>query len=503
MTLPFRISLSIYYIYYVSEFPQVWLELVVFFLHKKGSREDPNNYRSIAVENPIYKVFSTLLNDRLTFYTESQGLLPEFQFGFVKGRNTLGAVSLLKEIVARRLEMKQRTYAAFIDFRKAFDTVDRCKLLCKLQQLGVPVAFCSLLHYILQNIKVYLKSGNTFSEPFKTTTGVLQGDVLSPTLFNLFTSDLPDHLDHEGVSLDSVGVKCIMYADDLCLIAKDGKDLQLALNSLEKFCDSNNLVVNTMKSKLVIFHKGRLPKENIYYKQSLLERVNEFSYLGITLSSQLSFSSHLQTLVMKANTRIGILYSRLELQKMPVEVLRKVFACYVLPVFEYGLVLWITGKFSSSAEQSVNVVFSKFWKRYLNLPQSTNNAMVYFLTETMPLMSILREISKHRTGSIYLPCCLNGVQLTFYKNLTAFDDEETDYSLSNVPSYFWRSRTIWKLPASQRYRKKLCREVCDSNHHESCQTTTFHSMFSNTCICKYCSCQLHPYHISYDFCQVF
>ena len=110
-------------------FPHLWLELVMFFIHKKGSREEPNNYRSIAIENPIYKVFSAILNNRLVKYAESHELLPKFQFGFVRGRNTLGAVALLKEIIDRRLQNKQRTYVAFIDFKKAFDSVDRSKLM--------------------------------------------------------------------------------------------------------------------------------------------------------------------------------------------------------------------------------------------------------------------------------------------------------------------------------------------------------------------------------------
>ena len=249
-------------------------------------------------------------------------------------------------------------------------------------------------------------------------------------------------------------------ADDLCLIANNAKDLQLALNSLEKYCDSNNLVVNINKSKLVVFHKGRLPREEIYYKQSVLERVNEFTYLGITLSSQMSYSSHLQNLVMKANTRIGLLYSRLELQKMPVEVLKKIFGCYILPVFQYGLVLWLTGTFSSTAEQLVNSMFTKFWKRYLNLSQSTNNAQVYFLTNTIPLMEILKKISQQGTGSI---CVYHLAWMEFSCHsstdfLQLILMKISLFGAISQPTYFWRSREIWKLPVKLENTGKSCAE---------------------------------------------
>ena len=341
-----------------------------------------------------------------------------------------------------------------------------------------------------------------FTKFFKTTTGVLQGDILSPTLFNLFLSDLPECLSHNGVNLDQLNVKYIMYADDLCLIAQDSKDLQVALNCLEQYCDMNKLVVNTTKSKLLIFHKGRLPKSENVYKNRVLERVNEFSYLGITLSSQMSFSSHLQNLVMKANSRIGLLFAKLDLQEMPIEVLKKVFVCYILPVFEYGLVIWISGGFSSSSEQTVNATFTKFWKRYLNLPLHSNNAIVYYLTDTIPLMSILRMISLQRTGALYLPDCMEGIQLRFLNNLTGADNTMgPDFILKDIPTYFWRSRALQKIPARRKFRRKLCREVCDTDHYELCKTAEFHNGFTPSCICKLCNNLLHPYHIAYTFCE--
>ena len=367
------------------------------------------------------------------------------------------------------------------------------------------MTFCILLHHILQNMKIYLKSGDTFSKALKTTTGVLQGDVLSPSLFNIFTSDLPSQLNHEGIYLDSLRLNYIMYADDLCLIANNAADLQLALVNLETYCDSNNLTVNIKKSKLVIFHKGRLPKCEILYKQEVLERVNEFTYLGITLSSQMSFTSHMQTTVLKANSRIGLLYSKLDLQKMPIEVVMKVFACYVLPLFEYGLPIWISGKFSSSAEQLVNSTFTKFLKRYMNVPKFTHNALVYFLTNTQPLMALLKELSHRRTNSIYLPNCMEGIQLSFFNNLASncevSGEKENGNFWSSIPSHFLRSRSILRLPSNQKFRRMICREDCDSEHHVHCQTLTVHNSFSPDCVCKYCGDNLHAYHITYKVCD--
>ena len=255
----------------------------------------------------------------------------------------------------------------------------------------------------------------------------------------------------------------------------------------------HNFVVNRIKQT----------KCEIFYKQKELERVNDFTYLGIVLTSQLSFSSHLQTLVMKANSRVGLLYSRLDLQKMPIEVIMKVFICYILPIFEYGLLVWITGNFSDSSKQLVNATFTKFLKRYLNLPYCTNNSFVYFITQSLPLISLLEIISHKRIGTVRVPSCMHGVQLTFLNNLPPVEDISMESVWKNIPSFYWRSRAIWKLPSHSKFRRMLCREVCDTSHHEHCLTKCFHSYSKLDCKCIYCGDHLHAYHIAYGFCTAF
>ena len=245
-----------------------------------------------------------------------------------------------------------------------------------------------------------------------------------------------------------------------------------------------------------------MPKYNIHYKGESLQRVNEYTYLGVTLSSQMSFSSHLRSVVTKANARIVLLYARLDLQKMPLEVLLKVFQCYILPIFEYGLVLWITGNFSTATEELVNATFTKFLKRYLKLPLYTQNALIHQLSDTVPLMSYLRMRCINATKALCFPDCMNGIKLTLFDKLPEANDKIGEDNWKLVPSFFWRSRAIHKIPSDQKFRKKLCREVCETDHFEHCKTTSFHSVFSSECICKYCNNHLHAYHVTYSFCKL-
>lgn len=462
-------------------FPAVWLNSTLFFLFKRGNRSDPNNYRSIRVQDPFLKIFSSVLNERLVRFVESRALLPRLQFGFTKGKGTVGAIALLQEIMSRRLTNKKRTYVAFIDFSKAFDLVNRIKLMEKLHRLGIPQSFSRLIFNILQNTKLFLRSGDRLSPGFYSYNGVPQGDPCSPVLFNLFLHDLPDHLHHVGVSIDGISIPVIMYADDVCLIGESKEDLQKALDDLEIYCGKNHLQVNAPKTKILVSHKGRLPECVFHLNGRALERVNEFNYLGFTLSSQLVSSGHLHRLNTKARARIGFLFSCLNLKHLPFSLVVRVFQVYILPIYEYALPVWITSSVSQNAWGATNSVFSKYLKRYLGLPYSSNNAILYFLTGSCPIKVWLEGITAKRLAALQFGNDFSGLRLSLFDRLP---NHHPDFDLlPSIPSYFWRSRTIPNIPINPTRRRNIFKEALDSDHRLACSKKEFHLYTTEACRC--------------------
>ena len=172
-------------------------------------------------------------------------------------------------------------------------------------------------------------------------------------------------------------------------------------------------------------------------------------------------------------------------------------------MFEYGLILWISGNFAASTSQAVNATFSKYLKRYLSLPLCTMNSLVYFITDTLPLLTTLKHLSHKRVNQLYLPECMSGIQITWFNNLPKVDELSNENMLADIPSFFWRSRAIWRLPSNHKFRRKLCREVCDTDHYEHCKNKEFHAGFLPTCECIYCNENLHAYHVTYGLCESF
>ena len=211
-------------------------------------------------------------------------MLPKYQFGFRKQRSTTAAACLLYELGRHCLNNRKRLYACFFDFKKAFDLVDRTLLFTKLQILGIPTSLCSLLYFILKNLKLHVRNDSTVSEPFNTLNGVPQGDALSPLLFSLFTADLPDRLVHKAPKLNNVDIPYILFADDLVLLAESRNELQDAIDQVSEYCQEFNITINAAKTKYMVFHMGRLPllDKSVTLASNTLENCTSFSYLGLT-----------------------------------------------------------------------------------------------------------------------------------------------------------------------------------------------------------------------------
>ena len=446
-----------------QEFPLTWLESVLFFLHKKGNKSLPSNYRTISIENPFLKIFMLLLNSRLSLFAESEDLIPDSQYGFRSNRNCISAASLFYELCSSRLQNKSRTYCAFIDFSKAFDKISRRLLFKKLQLLGFPLKICTLLFNLLTNLKFRVKQGSLLSSPFESSIGTPQGDPISPLLFSLYIADLPDNLPKPSVSLSNIPISCLLYADDTCILADDSKNLQLSLDALSDYCRRNKLMINVTKSKILVIHKGRLPKADFYLNGEIMERVNEFCYLGVVFTSQLSFSKHIAHIRSKAAGRVALLFIQLPLKSLSLDILIQVFNCFVLPIFLYGCHLWLTS-YSTAAESSLNAVFSKFLKRYLCLPFFARNDLVYFVCNAIPLINKLKYFAVNNPIKCSFPSSLNGLRLSFLNSYTYSDyiqSTPSDFPLSCPPqlSLIPSLRRNFLLPLFQPYFPEFTRTV--------------------------------------------
>ena len=232
--------------------PQAWLDSTIQPIYEgKGNKHDPNNYRGITLQSCIAKAFAKIINIRLGDYLERKNLLHDEQNGLRKNRCCQDQISTLYFIIENRKLSKEDTFACFVDFKKAFDSVPRDILWKKLSKIGVNNKILNSIKALYKNIQCSVRINNDLTPPFPMTNGVKQGCPLSPTLFNIFINDLIDYLDcyaSEGLNFGKCKLYALLYADDLVLIAENPETLDKLLKTLTRWCLDNGMSINHNKT---------------------------------------------------------------------------------------------------------------------------------------------------------------------------------------------------------------------------------------------------------------
>jgi hypothetical protein len=205
-------------------FPVDWREGVICPIFKKGEKNTAENYRGITLQNTGYKLYASVLSERMKREIEEKGVLPDRQAGFRKGRGTMDNEYILDHLTRNELWKKGgRMYALFVDFRVAFDKVDRVKMFECMRERGISEWLVRKVEKIYARTRNKVKVGEKGGEWFEKTKGVRQSCPLSPLLFTIYVADVDEMLKKAqagGVGVDREKVWSLAFADDMVIVAK-------------------------------------------------------------------------------------------------------------------------------------------------------------------------------------------------------------------------------------------------------------------------------------------
>ncbi len=264
-------------------------------------------------------------------------------------RSTTDAAYVLRTVVDEYHSQNKKVYACFVDFKAAFDSVNRQLLLHKFNSIGVGGNFLHIIKDMYMNVTSCVKvSPKLRTAFFDVPLGVRQGCTLSPTLFSCFVNDFPDRLlecaNINSTKIGDVPIPCLLYADDLVLLSESADGLQNALRVLEKFCFDWQLTVNSTKTKILIFSKARRAAtvQPFIYCGEPLEHEKEYVYLGISFVSSGLFNVAQANLASKATKAYYALRACFgNNMHSCVRLFLQLFDCLVVPVALYGCEVWL------------------------------------------------------------------------------------------------------------------------------------------------------------------
>ncbi len=226
-------------------------------------------------------------------------------------------------------------------FPRLFDRINRNLLWHKLQHLGIRDKMLSTLQCIYGHVQCCVRINDVRTDWFNVSSGLKQGCLLSPILFNLYINDLallPNNAGHV-VDLDGVKVNVLLYADDLVFVADCEQDLQAMLDILHQWCMTCCMAVNTKKSLIVHFHPASMARSIFIFHigDDLIHYVNKYKYVGLVIDEHLDYQ-HIATMVAKAAGRaLGLLIAKVKSYGgVPYDCFTKLYNALVQPIIDYG-----------------------------------------------------------------------------------------------------------------------------------------------------------------------
>ena len=392
---------------------------------KAGEKTKVNNYRPISILTTINKIFEILTYKRMMVFAERHKILSHLQYGFMKGRNTTQAIFKVVSDILRTFHDKTYTIALFLDLTKAFDTVNRDILVHKLGLYGFRGNFNSFLASYLTNRQQFVYLSGQRSEVKSISSGVPQGSVLGPLLFNLFINDIVN-----------VGIaEKVLFADDAVFYVT-AKTLPLCIEKLKKLINelsdwlkNNKLVPNVTKTKLMMFTPR--PTEmlpDIFFDGKRLEWVTDFKYLGVIIDGKLNFSLQAAEVYRKLSKMQGVFYSLSSL--LPKPTLLTIYYSLVYPVVSQSIIIW--GGVPVANIRNIKTTMNKILRSILKVKHDENNIPLMQTNEMYKSLNLLKY------ENIYEYFLLNFAHLVLYGSNDLFEE----YLMPLLPHHQYNTRNI-------------------------------------------------------------
>ena len=376
--------------------PDDWKKGHLVKLPKKGDLSNCNNWRGIMLLSIPGKVLARIILERLK--TSLDKTLREEQAGFRQDRSCTDHIATMRIIIEQSLEWQAPLYCVFVDFQKAFDSVDREVIWKLMHHYGFPPKFVNIIRQLYENATCQVIHDGKLTDPFTIQTGVRQGCILSPTIFLMVI----DWVMRQSTKGRRTGIQWTFtkqledldFADDIALLSHKHQDAQEKLNRVAEEGEKTGLKISKTKTEVMrVNNKQHAP---IQLHQEDIKEVDKFVYLGSVVNKDGGTDEDIKSRTSKARHAFRILRSIWRSSALSQHNKIRIFKSNVQSVLLYGSETWRTTKTNS---RKLQAFINRCLRNILNIrwPEVISNQDLWERTRQVP---IEQEIKKRKWGWI-------------------------------------------------------------------------------------------------------
>ena len=322
-----------------GSFPSEWKCARITPIFKSSDSSLPQNYRPISILPIVSKLLEQHIHSLVSKHLADNSPISTFQWGFMPRRSAISALCSLSHEWSQELDSGNEVCSVFFDLRKAFDSVPHIHLLDKLATVNLCPHLLQWIQSYLSNRSQVVAVGGELSTTKSVMSGVPQGSVLGPLLFVVYIDDVANRIS----SLSSIS----LYADDIALYRSirspaDYPILQSDITAIETFIeDEKHLKLNENKCSFMLISRkrSRTTTTPLFIKSNCaLEQVDSVKYLGVVLTSDLTWTEHINRICSKTRKLIGLMYRRFH--HCHPDLMVTLYKAFIRPHLEYAPQVW-------------------------------------------------------------------------------------------------------------------------------------------------------------------
>ena len=342
--------------------PGDWVKGIVVIVPKKGDTSLCSNNRGITLRSTASKLYQIIVLQRMSDGLET--LLRDNQCGFRKNRSCIDQIYTLRSIIHNSLEYNLPLYINFVDFKAAFDSINRTFIWKAFSHYGLPCKYIRILQAFFHDTISAVRHNGELSSWFDVSSGTGQGDIQGPPIFNVCINLAAQRVENSKVlthgavlqqpitaSHEEVTVLDTDYADDMALLDNRKDGLQETTDLLSKYAAQAGLRINVRKTEVMAVAKNTSQRPyteegtvDISVEGSQVQQVSDFTYLGVIISSDGTIDRELSARIRKASGAFNQLSNIWKNRNIQTNTKIRIYKAAVLTILLYGSEVWNTTK---------------------------------------------------------------------------------------------------------------------------------------------------------------